>query len=115
MLITGGTGALGLLIASWLVGRQGVKQVTLVSRSGRAATAADQAHKALQHQLTALQSAEATLSITAADVAASEDTGAVLNNSGLVGASSPVFGIIHASGVLQDASLRNQSMSGLMK
>jgi uncharacterized protein YgbK (DUF1537 family) len=110
IIITGGLGALGLLIASWLAGSQGVKRITLVSRTGRAA-AGSMSH-ASQRQLAALLSGTAVVSIVAADVAAAEDARFV---AGVGEEALPVLGLVHASGVLEDAALRQQSLQGLRR
>jgi hypothetical protein len=110
IIITGGLGALGLLIASWLASSQGVKRITLVSRTGRAA--AGSMSQASQRQLSALLSGSALVDVVAADVAAAEDCRFV---AGVGGGWLPVLGLVHASGVLQDAALRNQSLQGLRR
>lgn len=112
ILITGGTGALGLLVASWLVGQQGVGQVVLLTRSGKPAqTTAD---SPAQRQLQTLLCSSAAVHIMAADTAASADRSAV---AAMVreqfGGS--LAGIVHAAGVLEDAALSNQTLTGLRR
>eukprot|EP00883_Tetradesmus_obliquus_P011533 jgi/Sobl393_1/4315/SZX67650.1 len=110
IIITGGLGALGLLVASWLASSQGAKHITLVSRTGRAA--AGSMSQASQRQLAALLSGAAIVSIVAADVAVAEDCGFV---GGFGDARLPLVGLVHASGVLEDAALRGQSLQGLRR
>ena len=62
VLITGGTGGLGALVARHLVAQHGVRQLMLISRRGLAAEGAEQ----LRDELTELG---ATVTIEACDVA----------------------------------------------
>jgi hypothetical protein len=68
--------------------------------------------KASQRQLSVLLSGSAVASVVAADVAAAEDCRFVV---GLGDVRLPVLGLVHASGVLEDAALRNQSLQGLRR
>lgn len=108
IIITGGMGALGLLVAAWLAGRQGIHYIMLVSRSGRPASDMSEASSRL---LASLMSGSATVDVVAADVAAAEDSLLV----GLGAAGLPVVGLVHASGVLEDAALRKQKLQGLSR
>jgi hypothetical protein len=112
ILVTGGTGALGLLVASWLVGQQGVGQLLLLSRTGKPAPGA--ADSAASRQLQALLSGTAAVSILAADTAAAADSAAAVavireQLGGLL------MGVVHAAGVLEDGALRNQTHAGLRR
>ncbi|WP_406641701.1 type I polyketide synthase [Amycolatopsis sp. WGS_07] len=89
VLITGGTGGLGSLLARHLVTEHGVRDLVLVSRRGRAATGAAE----LEAELSKLG---ATVHIEACDVADREDTAALLASIDNLGA------VIHAAGVLDD-------------
>jgi NAD(P)-dependent dehydrogenase (short-subunit alcohol dehydrogenase family) len=112
VLITGGTGALGLLVASWLVNQQGVGQLLLLGRAGKPAEAAPGSPAALQ--LLSLLSGNASVTIMAADASAAADSAAAaaVVREQLGGA---LLGVVHAAGVLQDAALRNQSLKGLKR
>lgn len=112
VLITGGTGALGLLVASWLVGQQGVGQLLLLSRAGKAPAAP--ADSPTGRQLQALLAGNASVSIVAADTAAAADSAAALSvvRQQLGGV---LAGVVHAAGVLEDGALRNQALSGLRR
>jgi polyketide synthase 1/15 len=94
VLITGGTGMVGAVLARHVVRRYGVRHVVLVSRGGvRARGAAE-----LVAELTA---AGAQVQVSACDVA---DRDAVVQVVGrLAGQCPPLRGVIHAAGVLHDA------------
>ncbi|MEV6908285.1 SDR family NAD(P)-dependent oxidoreductase [Amycolatopsis sp. NPDC051071] len=93
VLVTGGTGGLGALVAGRLVAGHGVRELVLVSRSGPdAAGAAD-----LTAELTA---AGATVRIVAADVA---DRAAVRD----LFARFRITGVVHTAGVVDDGVLES--------
>ncbi len=93
-LITGGTGALGLLAAEWLVAH-GAKHLVLVSRRG--------ADDGTQRRLDALTAVGAMISTVALDI--SEWGG--LNERLLPALANrpPLAGVIHAAGISDDAPL----------
>ncbi|WP_326835730.1 type I polyketide synthase [Amycolatopsis rhabdoformis] len=93
VLITGGTGGLGRLLARHLVTRHDVRHLTLVSRRGPAAEGADE----LRAELTALG---ADVVIEAADLTSREATADLL-----AGLARPVSAVIHTAGVLDDGVL----------
>ncbi|MFO1432611.1 MAG: alpha/beta fold hydrolase [Candidatus Competibacteraceae bacterium] len=96
-LITGGLGALGLLVAQWLVA-QGAGQLVVMGRSKPKADA--------QRQLDALIQKGARVTIVQADVTDAEQVAAVISS---IDAAYPLRGVIHAAGVLDDGALVNQS------
>ncbi|WP_262706060.1 MULTISPECIES: type I polyketide synthase, partial [Streptomyces] len=105
VLITGGTGTLGALVAEHLVRTWGVRHLLLVSRSGPEAAGADE----LTDRLTELG---ARVHITAADVA---DPDAVADLVAGVDPAHPLTGVVHAAGVLDDAVLTTQTPERLAR
>ncbi len=93
VLVTGGTGGLGRLLARHLVSEHGVSQLVLASRQGPAApNAAD-----LEAELRELG---AEVTIVACDIADRDQLAALISS---LPAHAPLTGVIHAAGVLDDA------------
>ncbi len=95
VLVTGGTGALGSVIARHLVTEHGARRLLLVSRRGPDAPGA----AALRAELTALG---ATVTVAACDAADREALRRLLAE---VPAGSPLRAVVHAAGVLDDGVL----------
>ena len=95
VLITGGTGALGAIVARHLVHAHGVEHLLLTSRQGLAAPGAD----ALQREL---HDAGASVTIAACDAANRADLEALLRS---LPERHPLTAVIHAAGVLHDGLL----------
>ncbi|MCX4637093.1 type I polyketide synthase [Streptomyces platensis] len=95
VLITGGTGGLGALVARHLVSAHGVRHLLLVSRRGPDAPGAAD----LRTELTALG---ATVTVAACDVA---DRAAVAGLLAGIPAAHPLRAVVHAAGVLDDGVL----------
>lgn len=95
VLVTGGTGTLGRLVARRLVTRHGVRRLLLTGRQGPAAPGAAE----LAAELTALG---AEVTITAGDVADPEAVAALV---AAVPAAHPLTAVVHTAGVLDDALL----------
>ncbi|MQY15476.1 3-ketoacyl-CoA thiolase [Streptomyces sp. RB5] len=93
VLITGGTGGLGALVARHLVGRHGVRDLVLTSRRGLEAPGAVE----LRDELVSLG---ASVTVAACDVA---DRDALASLVGGIGAS--LRGVVHAAGVLDDGMI----------
>ncbi|WP_037844313.1 SDR family NAD(P)-dependent oxidoreductase, partial [Streptomyces sp. NRRL F-5126] len=96
ILITGGTGTLGSLLAHHLAD-QGHTHLHLTSRSGPKAQGAKQLHQ----DLTALG---ANVTITACDTADADQLADLL---AAIPDEHPLTAVIHTAGVLQDATLPN--------
>ncbi|NEW71127.1 type I polyketide synthase [Streptomyces rhizosphaericus] len=105
VLITGGTGTLGALVAEHLVRTWGVRHLLLVSRSGPEAAGADE----LTDRLAELG---AQVHTTAADVT---DPDAVADLVAGVDPAHPLTGVVHAAGVLDDAVLTTQTPERLAR
>ncbi len=99
VLITGGTGVLGGLLARHLVTRHGVRNLLLVSRRGRASDGA----AAIDSELTGLG---VSVRIESCDVADREAVRELLAG---VGGDHPLTAVIHAAGVLNDAVFTAQT------
>ncbi|MEU4311219.1 SDR family NAD(P)-dependent oxidoreductase [Nocardia sp. NPDC024068] len=95
VLITGGTGGLGAVVARHLVAEHGVRSLVLVSRSGPRAEGA----AALCAELEQLG---AQVRVVACDVT---DAAALAGAVAGVPAQWPLTGVIHAAGVLDDGTL----------
>jgi natural product biosynthesis luciferase-like monooxygenase protein len=103
-LITGGTGSLGLRVASWMA-KQGVQHLVLIGRSG----ASEEAQKVI-HQL---QQEGTQVVILKADVSHQEDVARVLE--AVKANMPPLRGIVHTAGVLDDGIVQQQNWERLMR
>ncbi|MGH7735956.1 MAG: SDR family oxidoreductase, partial [Gemmatimonadales bacterium] len=90
-LITGGLGALGRVVATWMV-EQGARHLVLMGRGATEASA--------QETLDALRAAGTEVMVARGDVTRADQVAAVLES---IGASMPPLrGVVHAAGVLDD-------------
>ncbi|MFJ7911778.1 SDR family NAD(P)-dependent oxidoreductase [Kitasatospora sp. NPDC096204] len=89
VLITGGTGSLGRLLARHLVGEHGVRHLVLTSRTG-----------VLPTELADLAELGATVTVAACDAADREAMAALLDD---IPVEHPLTAVVHAAGVLDDA------------
>ncbi|MEU5367363.1 SDR family NAD(P)-dependent oxidoreductase, partial [Streptomyces sp. NPDC005925] len=105
VLITGGTGALGRVVAEHLVREWGVRHLLLASRRGAEAAGSGE----LVDRLAGLG---AEVTVVAADVG---DRDAVRELVGRTDPSHPLTGVVHAAGVLEDAVVTAQTSEGLAR
>ncbi|HEX5852241.1 MAG TPA: type I polyketide synthase [Solirubrobacteraceae bacterium] len=103
MLITGGTGALGGLLARHLVTEHGVRHLVLASRRGREAPGAPELAEELE-------SHGASVEVVACDVAEEAQLARLL---GEIPSERPLRGVIHAAGVIDDGVLETMTREQL--
>jgi NAD(P)-dependent dehydrogenase (short-subunit alcohol dehydrogenase family)/thioesterase domain-containing protein/malonyl CoA-acyl carrier protein transacylase len=95
VLITGGTGGLGALLARHLVAAHGVRRLLLVSRRGPAAQGAAEL-------VTELTAEGAEVRVTACDVADRQALGELLRT---IPAEHPLTAVVHTAGVIDDGTI----------
>src|SRR6185295_11639666 len=95
VLITGGTGTLGALVAHHLVETHGARHLLLTSRQGPSAPGADALRRALEH-------AGASVTIAACDVADPQALEALLD---AIPVAHPLSAVVHAAGGIDDGLL----------
>uniref|UniRef100_UPI000A4C9156 SDR family NAD(P)-dependent oxidoreductase n=1 Tax=Streptomyces atriruber TaxID=545121 RepID=UPI000A4C9156 len=105
VLISGGTGALGQVVAEHLVREWGVRRLLLASRRGPDAPGS----RELAERLAGLG---AEVAVVAADVG---DPASVAELVGKTDPSHPLTGVIHAAGVLDDAVVTAQTPESLAR
>jgi acyl transferase domain-containing protein/acyl carrier protein len=105
VLITGGTGGIGASLARHLVKVHSAHYLTLVSRRGESAPGA----AALKDELVALG---ADVTIAACDVSDREAVGELLR---AIPSGSPLSGVIHAAGVLDDGVIESLTAERLRR
>jgi phthiocerol/phenolphthiocerol synthesis type-I polyketide synthase A len=112
-LITGGMGALGLLMAGWLADH-GARRLVLTGRTSlppRRDWELDNLDAGLRQKIDAIRALEmrgVTVEAVATDVGSHEDVQALLARRDRDGAA-PIRGIIHAAGVTNDQLVRNMT------
>ncbi|WP_433550579.1 SDR family NAD(P)-dependent oxidoreductase [Micromonospora zamorensis] len=103
VLVTGGTGTLGAIVTRHLVTVHRVRHLVLTSRSGPRSPGAEQ----LRDELGALG---ATVTIAACDAADPAQLAALLTG---IPAEHPLTAVIHAAGVLEDATIERLTPESL--
>ena len=99
-LITGGTGALGSTIATWLL-ENGLEKITLLGRSGSSNLPKSDGDS--------LSTTIAEVTFAKCDAATRTDTHDLYRIYGM----QPFWGVMHAGGVLADATLPNQTVGSV--
>ncbi|MFE2416897.1 SDR family NAD(P)-dependent oxidoreductase [Streptomyces hokutonensis] len=97
VLITGGTGSLGAMLARHLVERHGVRRLVLLSRRGEQAPGAPELREALRQ-------AGAQVDLVACDITERDQLAAVLKAFG-----PDLTAVVHAAGVLNDGVLASMT------
>ena len=106
VVIIGGGGMIGSLVCQWILKQGEPRSVTLLSRTGRASPERTQAI------LTSPEAqAGAMISIAMCDIAFSEDSRHCFSSH--LSHMAPITAIIHAGGVLADATVSNQTAAGI--
>ncbi|MGV4982291.1 type I polyketide synthase [Streptomyces sp. NRAIS4] len=103
VLVTGGTGGVGSLVARHLVAERGVRSLLLASRRG---TAADGVPELVRD----LQDAGATVRVVECDVA---DRAAVADLLADLPGRYPLTAVVHAAGVLADGTVESLTAQGI--
>ncbi|WP_293122317.1 SDR family NAD(P)-dependent oxidoreductase [Moorena sp. SIO4G3] len=103
-LITGGLGALGLVVAEWMV-KEGAKHIVLMGRSGPGETA--------QKTIEELEATGAKVSVLLGDVSVPWDVEEIFQQMGE--SLPPLKGVIHTAGVLDDGLMQNMSWEQFTK
>ncbi|WP_232001809.1 type I polyketide synthase [Mycobacterium sp. 852014-52450_SCH5900713] len=93
-LVTGGLGALGLVVAKWMA-EHGARHLVLMGRGG--------ASEEAQQTLDALRAAGTEVTIAKGDVAKADDVTAMLES--IAESMPPLRGVVHAAGIADDAIL----------
>ncbi len=97
VLVTGGTGSLGALVARHLVTEHGARRLLLTSRRGLDAPGAAELRRELE-------TLGATVSITACDIADPDETRGLLET---IPADHPLTSVVHTAGVLDDGTVES--------
>ncbi|MBI4852597.1 MAG: amino acid adenylation domain-containing protein [Acidobacteria bacterium] len=105
ILITGGTGEIGSLIAKHLVNNYGAKHLLLTSRQGMAAPRAEALKAALEQQ-------NANVEIAACDVADYSSVKLLIDS---IPKEHPLIAVIHCAGALEDGLLLSQNNESINK
>ncbi len=105
VLVTGGTGGLGALVAAHLVEHHGVRDLVLSSRRGPSTPGAIEL-------VSELERVGATVRVVACDVADRRSVSALLAS---IPTDRPLVGVVHAAGVIDDGTVEGLSPGRLEK
>ncbi|MFI7671289.1 SDR family NAD(P)-dependent oxidoreductase [Nocardia sp. NPDC049526] len=105
VLITGGTGGLGALVARHLVTAHGVRHLLLVSRRGETADG-------VRELVSELSESGAAVAVAACDVGDREALRSLLDS---IAADHPLTGVVHAAGVVDDGTLAGLTTAQLRR
>ena len=97
-LVTGGLGGLGLALARWMVEQGGARNLVLSSRSGSA--------EAVRSAIDDIKRMGARVLVVKADVSMEDEVARMLQT--VRNTMPPLYGIIHAAGILDDGVLLQQ-------
>ena len=103
-LITGGLGALGLVVATWMA-EQGARHLVLMGRGAPSASA--------QEKLDALRAGGTEVTVAHGDVARADQVAAVVES--IAESMPPLRGVVHAAGIDDDAILQRLDEAKLRK
>ncbi len=103
-LVTGGLGAIGLVVATWLA-EHGARHLVLMGRGAPSESA--------QEKLDELRAAGTEMTVAQGDVAKADDVAAVLESIRV--SMPPLRGIVHAAGIADDAILQRLDEHKLRK
>ena len=102
VLVTGGTGGLGALVARHLVERHGVRHLLLASRRGPEAQGAAELVRELEELGASVGESGVSVTVAACDVAERRQVKRLLKR---IDAEHPLSAVVHAAGVLDDGLL----------
>jgi NAD(P)-dependent dehydrogenase (short-subunit alcohol dehydrogenase family) len=105
VVVTGGLGMIGSLVASWLA-RQQVPHVVLLGRSGRPGAVSGAVVQLAAHG----NGSAAAFHMLRCDAASAEEVAAV---AAAVTRGRKLQGVVHSGGMLADAAIPNQTLSGI--
>ncbi len=116
-LVTGGLGALGREVASWLATR-GARRIVLAGRRGLPGRhtwddLTDPGQRAAVEAVRALERAGVTVAVVAVDIADRDAAASLLRPAAL--GLPPVRGVVHAAGVLDDRPVRDLDEASLRR
>ncbi|MBF0520076.1 MAG: SDR family NAD(P)-dependent oxidoreductase, partial [Nitrospirae bacterium] len=103
-LITGGLGALGLELSSWLV-EKGARHIVLTGRS--------KANEKAREKISLLEAQGVSVMVISADVSSVDEVEQLFG--AINDTMPPLHGIIHAAGVLDDSMILNQTVEKFQK